>query len=84
MIQGFSIACLIFLSYTIVAVNTIAISKRNYLPTIISSTLFMVVNFFLIQHIAEAKTLSEFVGYCIGGVTGDVCGIWVSTKLKIG
>jgi hypothetical protein len=44
----------------------------------------MVVNFFLIQHVAEAKTLSEFVGYCIGGVTGDVCGIWVSTKLKIG
>lgn len=83
MLKAIEISALICLSYTIVAVNMIAIAKAKYLPTLISSTLFMIVNFFLIKHVAEAKTTWEFIGYCIGGVSGDFLGIWVSKKFKI-
>lgn len=83
MIGGVLIGLLICLSYSIVAVNTIAISKKKYLATGISSILFMMVNFFLIKHIAEAKSTSEFIGYCIGGVSGDFLGIWISRRFDI-
>ena len=76
---GLSIA----VSYCIVAVNTIAITKRKYLPTFISSTLFMMVNFYIIKHVADAQTTREFIGYIIGGVVGDFLGIWVSKQFNI-
>jgi hypothetical protein len=83
MISGITIAILITLSYSIVAVNTIAISKGKYLPTFISSLGFMIVNFFLIKHVAEAKSTNEFIGYCVGGVGGDFLGIWISKRFNI-
>ena len=81
--QGPTIAVLICLSYSIVAVNTIAIAKTKYLPTFVSSLAFMIVNFFLIKHIAEAKSTEEFIGYCVGGVGGDFLGIWIAKKFNI-
>jgi hypothetical protein len=81
--KGIELALLIFVSYTIIAVNTCAIAKAKYLPTFLSSTAFMVVNFFLIQHVAEARTLHEFYGYLIGGVGGDLFGIYISKKWNI-
>lgn len=83
MIEGTKIAALIFVSYTIIAINTCAIAKARYIPTLISSTAFMCVNFFLIKHVADAKTTSEFIGYLIGGVGGDVFGIYISKKTNI-
>ncbi len=80
---GIELAALIFVSYTIIAVNTCAIAKARYLPTLLSSTAFMVVNFFLIQHVAEARSLNEFFGYLVGGVGGDVFGIYISKKWNI-
>jgi hypothetical protein len=81
--QAAVVGLLICLSYSIVAVNTIAIAKRRYLATGISSLGFMVVNFFLIRHVAEARSTSEFIGYCIGGVCGDFLGIWLSKRFNI-
>lgn len=81
--RGIVVGVLICLSYSIVAVNTIAIAKRRYLATGISSAAFMVVNFFLIKHVAEAKNTSEFIGYCVGGVAGDFLGIWLSKRFNI-
>ena len=83
MLGGIEIALLITLSYSIVAINTIAIAKAKYFPTFCSSLAFMMVNFFLVKHIAEAKSTGEFVGYCIGGVSGDFLGIWISKRFKI-
>jgi hypothetical protein len=83
MLRAFEIAVLITLSYSIVAVNTIAISKRKYRATFFSSLLFMIVNFFLVKHIAEAQSVSEFFGYCVGGVSGDFLGIWISEKFGV-
>ena len=81
--SGVQIALLIFLSYTIVAINTCAIAKARYLPTFLSSVSFMCANFFLIRHVAEAKTREEFLGYLIGGVSGDLAGIAISKWWKI-
>ncbi len=49
MLKAIEIAAPICLSYSIVAVNTISMTKQKYLPTFISSSLFMVVNYFLIN-----------------------------------
>jgi len=81
--QAAVVGLLICLSYSIVAVNTIAIAKRRYLATGISSLGFMVVNFFLIRHVAEARSVNEFAAYCIGGVCGDFLGIWLSKRFNI-
>lgn len=83
MIAAFNIGVLIFLSYTIVAVNTIAMAKQKYLPTFVSGAMFMCVNFFLIKHVAEAASATEFFGYLIGGVCGDAAGIYISKKVNI-
>jgi cobalamin synthase len=77
------LALLIFVSYTIIAINMRTIATAHYPLTITSSTLFMVVNFFLIQHVAEAKTWQELCWYIFGGVTGDVFGIYLSKRLEI-
>jgi uncharacterized membrane protein YjjB (DUF3815 family) len=81
MAEAVQIALLIFFTYTILAVNTIALAKSKYVPTMITATLFMVVNFFLIKHVADAKTIAEFLGYLIGGVSGDMMGIFISKKV---
>jgi hypothetical protein len=81
--RAVTIAVLIFLSYTTVAVNTIALSKARYVPTFISGTLFVCVNFFLIKHVAEAASWTEFIGYLIGGVCGDAAGIYISKRVNI-
>jgi hypothetical protein len=81
--SGIQIALLICMSYTLIAINTCAIAKARYLPTFLTSTVFMVVNFALIQHVASAKTLNEFWGYLVGGVSGDLLGIAISKWWKI-
>jgi len=78
-----TIGALIFCTYTIVAINTCAIARARYLPTALSSIAFMVANFFLIRHVAEAQTTSEFLGYLVGGVLGDLAGIYISQKVHI-
>jgi hypothetical protein len=77
------IAGLIWFTYTIVAINTCAIARARYLPTALSSIAFMVANFFLIRHVAEAQTTSEFLGYVVGGLAGDLTGIYISQKAHI-
>ncbi len=71
----------VFISYTIVTINVIAASKLRYGATAVSSLLFCSVNFLLIRKIAEASTLAEFGAYAIGGMCGDLCGIWISHRL---
>ena len=65
------------------AVNTCAIARARYLPTAISSVAFMVANFFLIRHVAQAQTTSEFLAYLVGGLAGDLTGIYLSRRLGI-
>ena len=83
MLEAVEIAVLICLSYSIVAVNTIAIAKRNYRATGISSVLWLIVNFYVVKHIAEANSTRELIGYVIGGVSGDFLGIFISHKFDI-
>lgn len=78
-----TLALLIFVSYTLIAINTVAIAKANYQATFISSTVWMMVNFFLIRFVAEATTWREFIGYLIGGVSGDMLGIYICKRLKL-
>lgn len=80
-IDAFAIGGLIWLSYTIVGLNTIAISRTNYRLTILTSGLFMTVNFFLIRHVAEARSWKEFARYFIGGILGDVTSIWIGKRV---
>jgi hypothetical protein len=81
--SALTIGLLIWLTYTIVAINTCAIANAKYLPTIASSLAFMVANFFLIRHVAAAQTSSEFLAYVVGGVSGDLTGIYISKKVHI-
>lgn len=83
MVNALTIGCLIWFTYTLVAINTCAIARAKYLPTILSSMAFMGANFFLIRHVAEAQSTSEFVSYLVGGVTGDLTGIYISKKVHI-
>jgi len=83
MLRAVEIAVLICLSYSIVAINTIAISKRNYRWTGVSSVLWLIVNFFVVKHIAEANSARELVGYVLGGVSGDFLGIFISNKFNL-
>lgn len=77
-----SLALLIFLSYSIVAINTRALAIRHYVLAGISGAAFMIVNYFLIQSIAEAKSTSELVYYTVGGVAGDMFGIYLTGYLE--
>lgn len=81
-IAGLQIGLLIFSSYGLLAFNTRAIAHCRYPSIIVSATLFMCVNFFLIRHVAEAATVAEFVGYLVGGVSGDVIGAYMSKRLE--
>jgi hypothetical protein len=81
--SAWTIGILIWVTYTLVAINTCAIARAKYLPTILSSLVFMIANFFLIRHVAEAQTSSEFLGYVVGGVSGDLTGIYISKKAHI-
>ena len=80
MIAALEIAGLIFVSYTLISINTCAMAKGRYLPTVVSNVLFMMVNFFLIQHIASAHSALEFGGYLVGGSLGDLAGIYLSRQ----
>ena len=83
MVNALTIGILIWFTYTLVAINVCAIARAQYLPTILSSGAFMIANFFLIRHVAEAQTLSEFIAYLLGGMTGDLTGIYISKKVHI-
>ena len=83
MLNALTIGVLIWFTYTLVAINVCAIAKAKYLPTIVSSLAFMVANFFLIRHVAEAETTREFLSYLVGGVTGDLTGTYISKKVHI-
>lgn len=76
-----TLAILIFVSYTIVAANTVAIAHKQYGRTAVSSILFMLVNFYVTKHIVEANSTYELILYVIGGTAGDMAGIWVSKFL---
>jgi hypothetical protein len=71
---------LIFISYTIIAINTRAIAKAQYGGALLSGGLFMCVNFALTRYIVEAKTWTEFLSYLIGGMAGDCVGIYLSVR----
>lgn len=73
----------ILLCYTIPAVNTIAQARLKYVATFVSASLFMAVNFFVLKHVADATTVGEFIGYCVGGVGGDLLGIYISKRFRI-
>jgi hypothetical protein len=77
------LATLIWVTYTLVAINTCAIANAKYLPTILSSAAFMVANYYLIRYVASAQTASELLGYLVGGVAGDLTGIYISRKVGI-
>jgi glucose uptake protein GlcU len=83
MLNTLTIGALIWFTYTLIAINTCAIARAQYLPTAVSSLAFMVANFFLIRHVAEAQTTREFVAYLVGGVLGDLSGIYISKKARI-
>jgi hypothetical protein len=82
-VNSLQIAGLFWFTYTLVAINTCAIARAQYLPTALSSVAFMVANFFLIRHVATAQTTSEFLAYLVGGLAGDLTGIYISQKAHI-
>lgn len=73
----------IMVVYAVLAVNTISIARRRYLATFLSSSLFMMVNYSLVKHIAAAQTRADFVCYCVGGVLGDFLGIYISKRFNV-
>lgn len=83
MVKALLLGVSIMISYSLIAVNTIAVARTRYLATFLSSTLFMGVNFYVVKHIAAAQTRTEFVCYCIGGVLGDLLGIFISKRFHI-
>jgi hypothetical protein len=73
-----TLAVLVFLSYSIIAVNTAAIAQKHYLRAGGSCVMFMLVGFFVTKHIVEAKTTYELVLYIIGWTAGDMTGIFIT------
>ena len=78
--RAITIGALIWITYTLVAINLCAIARAHYLATIGSSVAFMVANFFLIQHVSTARTMPEFASYVVCGVAGDLTGIYISKR----
>lgn len=80
MLAALIIGLLTFFTYTILAINTAAIAKHNYRGAFVTCMLFMIVNFFFLRHVAEANSMIEFIGYMVGGLGGDMMGIYISKR----
>jgi outer membrane lipoprotein SlyB len=76
-----TIFALIWLSYTLIAVNTRAVSSGKYISTMVTDAAIAVVGFFLIKSIVIGG-LGQLTWYVAGAMAGGASGIFISKRLE--
>lgn len=66
------------LNFLIAVVNIRAASRGYVKFTMATDFVFSAVNFWLIQHIAQAHTGAELLAYATGGAIGSAAAIWLT------
>jgi len=69
---------LVFLAYTLLAVNTAAIARTRYARAGFTCVAYMIVNFYLTRSIVHSEGWYELSLYIVGGLAGDLFGIWLT------
>lgn len=80
LINGLWLGAIMFLYFLMWAVNTRAIVLVRWGSIALTDALLCVLNFTMIQKVADAKTLTEQVCYTVGGVAGALAGVWISRR----
>jgi hypothetical protein len=71
-------------SFILMSINYRAIAQANYFYTAITDVLIAILTFFIFKKIIDSKTtVSMWIGYTAGSVTGSLFGIYAS-KLILG
>lgn len=76
------LGALMALSYFILVLNTRAIGAASYRGVAVTDVAIASVNFFVVQKVAAASTVGEFVAYVVGGVTGSLAALYLSTRTR--
>src|SRR5687768_10105635 len=74
-----TIFILIWLSYTLIAYNTRAVARGEYLSTMVTDALIAVVGFFLVKEIVVGG-MGDLARYVAGAMAGGASGIWLSKR----
>lgn len=75
------LAFLIFALYAVNAANVAAIAAKQYGRVGLTCGLFMLINYFHVKLVVQAATLTDVVLYVIGGIGGELFGVWLGHKL---
>jgi hypothetical protein len=68
------------LSYFMIVLNTRAIAVGSVAGVALTEVLVASVGFFVVQRVADASTLGEFVAYVGGGVLGSLAALALSKR----
>jgi hypothetical protein len=74
------LALLMCANYLVIAVNMRACAHLKYKWIVATDAAICLLNFSIIHRVAEAATWVDQLGYTIGGVSGAVAGVWLSSK----
>lgn len=67
-----------FILYIILVANIRAISGTHYLKAALTEAAYLILQWTVIKRVVEAKTLSERIGYILGGVSGGAFAMWLT------
>lgn len=77
--KAFTLFCIQFSYYMLLTFNYRAIATVQYLETFLSDICIATLVFMSIQRVSKAETLHERIAYILGGATGAIFALWVST-----
>lgn len=67
-------------SYLLATLNIRSAAKGKVGPTVLTDVAMGGMGFFLIKFVVEAKTVTEFVCYCLGGAIGSAVAIKLTKR----
>jgi hypothetical protein len=76
-----SLCLLMFVSYAVATVNFRAIAMGSYFWLGVSDVALTFLGWSIFKKIAEAKHISEKIGYVLGGVLGGQAALWISMHM---
>ena len=68
--------------YTVICVNFRAIAQLDYGVAATSEIAFAVINFAVIQKIANDNSLKSLVAYVLGSLAGSMLGMYLSSVIQ--
>lgn len=68
--------------YFLLVINYRAVSKVDYMGTVITDFIIASFNFFVVRKIAKSEdSFHQWAGYAFGGAIGGVLGLYISKAL---